>query len=136
MATGVWSWRTRHPLGPPEPRSESLTSDPYQPNPCAQSRDQFLAVEQTLAEEKSHGLGLAAPRRDPDVSPAFGQALGSGESGVSPLARRETAGPEAGQPSSCEGLGGARGPPLPHMARARAPHLAEAEARGVCFCQF
>lgn len=84
MATGVWSWRTRRPLRPAEPRSESLTSDPYQPNPCAQSRDQFLAVEQTLPEEKSHGPGLAAPRWDPDLSPAFGQALGSGESGGLP----------------------------------------------------
>ena len=33
MAIGMWSWRTLHPLGPGDPRSESLTSDPYQPSP-------------------------------------------------------------------------------------------------------
>lgn len=82
MPIGMWSWRTLRPLGPVEPRSESLTSDPYKPNPvCSEQRPVHGRGRgvQTLLEKKSHGPGLAAPRWDPDPSPAFGQALGSGE---------------------------------------------------------
>ena len=77
-ATGRWSWRTLRPRGPAEPRSESLTSDPYQPNPvCSEQRP----VPGRGADTSGKGEprpGLAAPW-DLDPSPTFGQALGPGE---------------------------------------------------------
>ena len=130
-ATGMWSWRTLRPQGPAEPRSESLTSDPYQPNPVCSEQRPVPGRGADISREGEPRPGLAAPW-DPDPSPAFRQALGSGESGAPHRPDERLQRGRQGSPRAVRAPGRARGPLLPH-GRAPAPHLAEAGARVSAF---